>query len=67
MSVDTEVELVGNDVNHAHRVLRLRVNDPVAIADGRGKVRRGLITFSASQTVRVRLFEELMAAESPLQ
>ncbi len=62
-----EVELGSEDVNHAYRVLRLKAGDYVAVADGRGMVRSGLIAASGPKKVIVLLGDQLPAAESFLK
>ncbi len=63
----TEVALADRDIKHAHRVLRLKAGDTVAIADGSGKARQGKVTLSSSREVTVMLGEERPAAESPIK
>jgi 16S rRNA (uracil1498-N3)-methyltransferase len=53
------------DLNHAYRVLRLRRNSAVAVADGRGSVYRGAVESAGPEAVLVRLVEPLPAAEPP--
>lgn len=61
------VELDRADLNHAYRVLRLRKNSTVALADGRGSACRGTIESISPEGAIVRLGEPLPPAESPLQ
>lgn len=55
------------DLNHAFRVLRLRKNSAVAVADGRGSACLGRVESVSPENILVRLEEPLPPAESPLQ
>lgn len=59
------IELDPADLNHAHRVLRLRENSAVAIADGRGSAFKGMVESIGPEAAFIRLGEPLPAAESP--
>ncbi len=62
-----EVGLEGYDSRHAYRVLRLKPGDETAISNGRGEVKKGLVTVSEPGNVRVRLQQDLPPAESSLE
>jgi len=62
-----EITLNEEDLKHAYRVLRLKPGDHAAVSDGRGAVKYGVITVSEPEIVRVRLEQDLPAAESPLE
>lgn len=62
-----EVELSSRDTVHAHRVLRLRAKEIVAVSDGAGQARKGLVVHSRPDRVRILLKELLPPAESPLE
>ncbi|HOA35045.1 MAG TPA: 16S rRNA (uracil(1498)-N(3))-methyltransferase [Bacillota bacterium] len=61
------IELDPDDLNHAYRVLRLRENSVVAVADGRGAAFKGIIESIGQQAAFIRLGDPLPAAESPLR
>ncbi len=61
------VELDQADLNHAYRVLRLRKNSTVAVADGGGSACRGTVESIGPEEILVRLEETLPPAESPRQ
>ena len=61
------IELDPPDLNHAYRVLRLRKNSAVAVADGRGSAFKGTVESIGPEAAHVRLDEPLSAAESPRQ
>ncbi len=61
------IELAYEDLHHAYRVLRLETGDRVAVADGRGLVRQGVIAFSEAHRVQVCLGDMLPPAESCLE
>lgn len=62
-----EVSLSGEDINHAYRVLRLKIGDKAVVSDGRGRALAGTITFSSSRQVRMLPEEEKAPAESSLE
>ncbi len=62
-----EVELGGEDTLHAHRVLRLRAMEIVAVSDGAGQARKGLVLHSRPDKVRILLKELMPPAESTLK
>lgn len=58
------IELDPADLNHAYRVLRLRKNSVVAVADGRGSAYRGTVEAIGPEAALVRLDEPLPPSES---
>jgi len=67
LSPGVEVELAEQDISHAHRVLRLKKGDRIAVSDSLGTALSGYITTSEPALVRVFLDYELPSAESSLQ
>lgn len=62
------IELDPDDLNHAHRVLRLRRGEAVVIADGRETALRGIVEEMGPRRGLIRLTgPPLPAAESPLR
>lgn len=61
------VSLKNEDISHAHRVLRLKKNEEVAISDGFGNVHKGNVIISSPKEVTIELGEKLSPAESPLK
>ncbi|MFU8794537.1 MAG: 16S rRNA (uracil(1498)-N(3))-methyltransferase [Dethiobacteria bacterium] len=61
------VSLKNGDISHAHRVLRIKKNEVVAISDGFGNVHKGIVVTSSPKEVTIELGEKLLPAESPLK
>lgn len=67
LSSGEEVDLAGEDINHAYRVLRLKPGDQVVVSDARGRALSGVITRSEARRVRICLERKLPDAESTLE
>lgn len=61
------VALSEDDVSHAHRVLRLKADDGVVIANGVGQAWHARVVQSSSREVLVSLQDQLISNESPLK
>lgn len=61
------VELAEEDIKHAHRVLRLKAGDEVAVADGLGQARAGRVLHSSPHKVSFFLHEQIDSNESSLK
>lgn len=66
LAAGSEVDLAEQDLNHVHRVLRLKPGERIAVSDGLGTAFSGHITTSEPKRVRVFLDHKLPSAESSL-
>lgn len=62
-----KVNLAEADHNHAYRVLRLKQDEKVGLADGRGRAFIARVIAISSKGIELELSEEIPSAESPLK
>ncbi|MFZ7126286.1 MAG: RsmE family RNA methyltransferase [Desulfobacterales bacterium] len=57
--------IIGPDVRHIRKVLRMKPGDPIRLSDGRGRIFDGRISGLSPQKVWVEILREEKPAESP--